>query len=357
MSTGTTRDCTGAGVSRRTFLRLSGLLGIGAVSATVMPRPAGAVRFNRRQMKVSRDRVAMGTFVSMTLVHPSQDQAEEAMGQAFGEIDRLTGILNRFDSATALAALNHEGVLRDVPPELETVFQRSLLYHRLSRGTFDITVKPLVDLYKESFARGPERRPEGRKLEEALSLVGAEKLEFHGGTIRFRQPGMGITLDGIAKGYVVDCAAALLSRAGISNFLVNAGGDIRVKGSREDGKAWRVAVQDPQKRGRYPDVLELVEGAIATSGNYEIYYDREKMFHHIVDPRNGFSPMLSESVSVLAQTAMDADALSTSVFVMNPEFGLRFVESLPRCECLVVARNGRTLTSAGWNKRPQASGA
>ena len=90
------------------------------------------------------------------------------------------------------------------------------------------------------------------------------------------------------------------------------------------------------------------DGAVATSGNYEIFYDREKMFHHIVDPHSGLSASLKNSVSIRAETTMEADALSTSVFVMKPGDGIEFVNARPRCEGLVVAKDGTLLKSRGW---------
>ena len=336
-------------MDRRSFLKLSGFLGVGLVSAgALIPATAEAVRFNRRLHKISKTRLAMGTFVSMTLLHDSTDQAQAAMGEAFLEIDRLSHAISRFDQATAVAHLNRQGTLRDVPPELAEVMARSLTYYRISNGAFDISVKPVVDLFKTHFSDGKGTRPSGKALKEALDLVNGSDIEFSGRTIHFKRPGMGITLDGIAKGYIVDRASAVLSQNGIAHHLINAGGDIRAVGSRRDGKPWTIAIQDPNKKKAYPDIIHLTDGAIATSGNYEIYFDREKMFHHIVDPRTGLSPDQSVSVSVLADTAMDADALSTTVFVMTPVMGTRFIDSRPRCESLVVTKGNRKITSRGW---------
>ncbi|MFC1823895.1 FAD:protein FMN transferase, partial [Thermodesulfobacteriota bacterium] len=185
--------------------------------------------------------------------------------------------------------------------------------------------------------------------EQVMALIGADKIDVKDGSIRFNKPGMGITLDGIAKGFIVDRASVLLSKHKIENFLINAGGDIRTRGTRTDRKPWKVAIQDPALKGKnYPDVVRMTDGAIATSGNYEIYFDREKMFHHIVNPRSGLSPTLSTSVSVLAKTAMEADALSTSVFVMEPEHGTAFINSLNNCEALVITSDGNHLKSRGW---------
>ncbi|MFH1082335.1 MAG: FAD:protein FMN transferase [Pseudomonadota bacterium] len=335
-------------MTRRSFLKFSGILGVGLASATTIPTWAEAVRFNNKLYKVSKTRLAMGTFVSMTLLHESRDQAEEAMGEAFFEIERLSRSISRFDQTTAVAQLNREGVLKDLPPEVAEVLARALAYYRISNGAFDISVKPVVDLFKEKFSQGKQTPPTGAELREALKLVNASNIEFRGRVVRFKQPGMGITLDGIAKGYIVDRASEVLSRYRINNHLINAGGDIRAMGHRRDEKPWTIAVQDPQKKKDYPDIIHMTDGAIATSGNYEIYFDREKMFHHIVNPNTGLSPDESISVSVMADTAMDADALSTTVFVMNPERGTRLINSLPRCESLVVAKGGTKIKSTGW---------
>lgn len=337
-------------MNRRAFLKLSGLLGIGVASIGLTPAAAEAVKFNGEMFKVSSTRVAMGTLVSMTLIHPSKGESEEGMGRAFDEIGRLAGLLNRFESTTAVAQLNREGYLRDVPPEVAHVVERSLYYHGLSRGKFDITVKPLIDLFKEKFGGESSEPPTEQELKEALALVGSKKIALGNRSLRFQTPGMGITLDGIAKGYIVDKASEILARYKIKNHLINAGGDIRTMGERLDRKPWTVAVQDPLKGKNYPDIIRMNNGAIATSGNYEIYFDQEKVFHHIVDPSTGLSPPLVTSVSVTASTTMEADALSTSAFVMKPSEGKRFIDSLPNTECLIVAKGGMQLKSKGWRR-------
>jgi len=335
-------------MNRRAFLKLSGLLGLGLTSASILPATAEAIKFNREMYKVSKTRLAMGTFVSMTLFHPSRDKAEEAMGTAFEEIERLAGLMNRFDGATAVAQLNSEGFLKDVPPEVVEVVARALDYHRLSHGNFDISVKPVVDLFKKNFADRKTALPSNTDLDNALRLVGSDNIEVKGRTIRFKKPGIGITLDGIAKGYIVDMASKILADHQVRDHLINAGGDIRTMGTRRDKKPWTVAIQNPRKKKQYPDIIHMTDGAVATSGNYEVYFDQEKMFHHIVNPRTGLSPEMNTSVSVLSDTAMDADALSTSVFVMKPAVGTRFIDSVPDCECLVMEKGGKKFKTPGW---------
>ncbi len=337
-------------LNRRSFLKLSGLLGLSLSGAGIYPGFAEAVKFNKKLYKVSQSRPAMGTFVSFTLVHPSRDQAEKAIGKAFEEINRLTRLMNRFDSGSALGQLNKEGFLKAVPPEISLVLAESFKYFRQTKGTFDISVKPVIDLFQKSREDKKFTSPSEGVLEQTLKLVDSDNISFNGRDIQFNKPGMGITLDGIAKGFIVDQAAKAVSNMGIENFLINAGGDIRLQGTRKDKQAWTVAIEDPSKKKMYPAVIRLTKGAVATSGNYEIFFDNEKMFNHIIDPRTGLSPEAMSSVTVVSPTAMEADALSTSVFVMRAEAGIRFLDARPGCEGLIISGDNRLVSSTGWNR-------
>lgn len=332
---------------RRSFLKLSGLLGLGAASAALLPaEKAEAFLFGNKEYKVTKTRLAMGTFVAMTAIHPSRDEAEEAIGRAFEEIDRLNNMLTHYEDKSAIGSFNAGGKLEQPPQEVLDLVARSLYYHRETGGAFDITVKPLIDLYKTSFDQ--KSAPTESAINRTLKLVGSENLHFQKGALLFGKSEMSITLDGIAKGYIVDKASEVLAANGVINHLINAGGDIRTSGVAAKGKAWTVAVQDPAKSKEYPDTISMKDGAIATSGNYEIYYDNEKLFHHIINTRTGHSPQLSSSVTVVAPTVMDADALATSVFVMEPASGVQFINSQPDCECFVIGKNGEIIRSGGW---------
>ena len=336
------------GMDRRSFLKRSGLLGLGIASATALPVAAEAVSFDKKMMKVSKTRLAMGSFVSMTLLHPSRDQAEEAMDAAFSEIDRLSGLLSRYDHASAVYDLNTHGHLHGIPPEVAQVLASSLHYHQLTAGYFDITVKPVVDLFQQKLGGEKKVLPTEAEIKDLLKLVDARNIVFKDKSVSFKTEGMGITLDGIAVGFIVDRVSEFLLSRGIKNHLINASGDIRTRGSKEDGKSWTVAIQDPWKRKTYPDVVHMGDGAISTSGNYEIYYDEEKMFHHIVNPKTGVSPDQVTSGTILANTTMEADALATSLCVMTPSQGTAFVNGLAACESLVIGKDGALWKSKGW---------
>jgi thiamine biosynthesis lipoprotein len=159
---------------------------------------------------------------------------------------------------------------------------------------------------------------------------------------------MAITLDSIAKGYIVDRAMDVLKQHGIEHALINAGGDIALHGGKGVNKPWRIAIQDPQQKERHLDVVEIVSGAVATSGNYEVYFDREKVYHHIVSPATGIPAGEITSVSIKAANVMAADAMATAVFVKGPKSGRQFIERTPGIEGLVIKNNKEKIFSDKW---------
>jgi len=328
---------------------LAALLDLGFEAA-----PPGPVRLELRRVaagvwKLVDVRAAMGTRVSVAALHPSLDALEEAVGRSFAEMDRAIGLLSRYDSRSAVSALNAQGRLDGAPAELTEVLGRAALVHRLTGGGFDVTVQPLVDLLRRSPRVAACGQPDEAEWAEALSLVGAEGVRVVGDRVSLAREGMGVTLDGIAKGFIVDLMAATLEAHGVGRFLIDAGGDIRASGRREDGEAWSVAVRDPLGGGALPDPLHLTAGAVATSGGYEARFDPEGAWHHIVNSRSGLSPQDVLSATVLGPNTLAADALATAACLEGPEGAVRLIDSVPGFECLVLARGGRILRSSGWS--------
>jgi thiamine biosynthesis lipoprotein len=342
----------GKNVDRRSFFKACGALGVGAVAGGILQSKFDIVGVGRGLKKVSQSRLAMGTYVTLTAVHESSARAEEAIGRAFDEMDRLIAIFSRFDSASPVSVLNRDGRVDGPPPEMTDVLRWSRHYYDLSGGTFDVTVKPLIDLFSSTVGVDGRTFPRDDQIADALGRVGASEVEVSGKSVRFARSGMGITLDGIAKGYIVDMMSAALFSAGIRNHLINAGGDIRTSGTTVDEESWTIAVEDPEKKRQYPDVIRMTDGAVATSGNYEIFFDKEKIFHHVVDPRTGVSPQYSASVTVRTASVMVADALSTAAFVVAPEDAVRMIESTRPIYhgtgCLVIGSTGELYRSEGW---------
>ena len=303
------------------------------------------VRVDRRVTRVVHSRPAMGTLVSVSVLVRSPGRADRGIGLAFEDMDRLIGIFSHYDDSSAASQLNHLGRLDGPPPELVQVAANAKRFYKLTQVGFDISVAPVVDLFRD---RRDGALPDDSDVRAALELVGAGDIDVSRRRIRFGRQGMRVTLDGIAKGFIVDEIARVLEKSGIRNYLVEAGGDIRVRGSRGNGQPWRVAVQDPEKGSDFPDMIEVSKGAVATSGSYEKYYDQDREHHHIFSTDSGRSPQHSSSVTLVAPTAMAADALATSVFLMAPRQGVELIDRLRGCECLVMGHDGDQIKTRGW---------
>ena len=296
--------------------------------------------------RATSTRLAMGTTVAIIILHEPDIDDEKIMNDAFDEIKRLSNIMSHYREDSEVSRLNREGILENADPQLLEVVERALEYNKLTKGTFDITILPVIELFRDRFKEN--KIPRDKEIKEVLELVGSDKLEVSGRSIKLKKKGMKITLDGLAKGYIVDMASKVLLENGIKNYLINAGGDIKTAGLREDGKPWKVAIQDPAKKNDHLDVIELTDSSVATSGNYENYFDAEKIFHHIANPKTGFSPVLNSSASIIAPTAIEADALATSLMVMTPDYGIPFINSLAGREVLIITREGKLIKSSGW---------
>jgi FAD:protein FMN transferase len=334
----------GASVARR----LEALVDLGFERTFVPEVWTDVVRADARTVRVTSTRPAMGTLVTVAAISSSEDRATEAVFRAFEEMDRLVGLLSRHDRGSPLAHLNRTGRLDGPDPEVALVVERALEYHRLTGGAFDVTVAPLVFLYESCADAEAPSLPGDADVREALALVGAAFVDASSRRIRFEREGMALTLDGIAKGYIVDRVALALERHGVTRYLVDAGGDIRSRGMKEGDAPWTVAVQDPARSGRFPDTIHLAGGAVATSGGYERAYDDAGLHHHIFDARSGRSPARIVSASVLAPTAMEADALATSLLLLDPREALALVDGLRGCACLIIDREGNAVRSRGW---------
>lgn len=328
--------------NRRTFLKTLGVCAAGAVVApTLHVLPAYAAP---GMVKTSEQRMLMGTFVGVTVLASSRAHGEEAIGRAFTEVERHIALFSRFDQSTPLSVLNQDGRLNNAPPELIDVFTFSNTLHHSSGKRFDVTIAPVINLLERTGGK-----PAETDLREALALVNGSRLRVKGSQLRLDGTGMAVTLDGVAKGYIADRTAEALRKAGVTNFLIDAGGDIRTHGAA-DGQLhpWRVAIEDPDKLGNHPAVLSLTSGAVATSGGYEVFFNPSKTAHHLVNPYTGISPQYIRSVSVTAPTVMQADGLATALSLMSPREALHLVNSMPDHSCLILTSTGAALPSHRW---------
>jgi thiamine biosynthesis lipoprotein len=332
-------------VSRRQALRITAATGMTLAFGGAVGR---AFLENAGLRRRSEKRIQMGTEVTVTVFHPDPSAAREMVEVTFAEIERLESILSRHRSGTPVARLARDGVVRDSPVELTEVLARATEYSVLTDGAFDVTIAPLLDLYRARAAAGAAP-PSGREVADALALVDYRALRLDGRTIALDRPGMAVTLDGIAKGYVVDRAVARLVAAGADRVLVGASGDLATS-PEVDGDGWEVAIQDPRNAAGSLGILRLHGQGVATSGDYMQAFTPDRSLHHILDPRTGRSPDHTSAVTTIARTAMDADALSTAAFVLGPDEGVALLEKLDGVEGLVVTKDGRQLQTRGFRR-------
>jgi thiamine biosynthesis lipoprotein len=330
-------------MNRRGFIRLLASVGVAAASADLLGR--SIIPQNFPTPVVTMTRPMMGTYVSISVLDGDQFHATLGIDAAFEEMEQLEKTLSRFRADSSVSILNRQGYLVQAPLGVLKVLERAHFFSDLSDGAFDVTVQPIVDLISGSFAANGNPPPED-EISNVLQNVDYNGLEVFGSTVQMRQ-GMGVTLDGIAKGYIIDRTVDALREEGYEYALVEAGGDIRTIGSKGQGRGWRIGIRDPFGRQDLIRVMEVTDRAVATSGDYEIFFDPDKKYYHIVDPKNGCCPQGIHSATIVASNAMDADALGTTVMVLGPQEGLELVERIEGAECFLVLHDGSTVESSG----------
>ena len=339
-------DTPGRSLPRRQALRITATVGVSAVLGGGLLRAA----LERAGLhRVRQTRTQMGTLVTISAVHPDAEAARMMVASTFDEIERLESLLSRHRVGTPVWSLNETGVVRAPPRELLEVVRKGIDYWALTAGAFDMTIAPLLNLYYSSFAETGVAPPR-EEIQRALALVGSEHVRVSDGEIAFEKAGMAVTLDGIAKGYIVDRAVEVLRKRGAERVLVNAGGDMASAGEGLGGDAWRIALQDPRVPDGSLGVVRLQGESVATSGDYMQFLTPDMTLHHILDPRTGSSPEHTSGVSVVAPSAMAADALSTATLVLGPGEGMELLDRLDGIEGMIITKDQTVLRSRGLGR-------
>ena len=301
------------------------------------------------QQIYSQTRSLMDTTVTITVVSSNETSAMEIIDHAFEKINYVDELMNNYDNSSEISTLNNKGKVSNADPELVDVISRSTYYSQKSSGAFDISIQPILDLWASKYAPGGTNQPPtSEEINETLKLVNYSAIMIEGNNISMNV-GMKITLGGVAKGYAVDSAIESLVNDGIVSGFVNAGGDGRYIGTKPDGTEWRVGLQNPDKNEDAVTIMDIQDVAVATSGNYERYFSDEAKVSHIADPRTGYPSSNLISSTVIAQNAMDADALATSVFILGEDDGILMIEELEYVECLIITNDKRIIRSSGFS--------
>jgi FAD:protein FMN transferase len=293
---------------------------------------------------ISREEPALGTFVKITIEETAG--SEIILDEAFKKIRELETILNVHNPTSEISSLNRLKKMR-VSDSLLHLIQKSLQISEITGGAFDITVLPLVNLYKQS--EETNTSPSEKQIEDTLKNIGWYKIQIKETTAIIPDS---LDMGGIAKGYIVDKTVEFLKGKGVKNGLVNAGGDIYCLGKSPGGGKWRIGIQDPFKKNGILKTVFLTDIAVATSGDYERYVSiKGEKYGHIVDPKTGRTVQNSPAgVTVIARDTSTADGLSTAFFVLGVTKSLEISNRLNGIEVMIVDNNGKMYQSKNLSR-------
>ena len=292
-------------------------------------------------------RPMMGTEVSVLFWHDDPVAGVLLVEQVFDEAHRIDQLMSTYIEDSRISDINRRAADEPVPAggELFDLIRRSLDISVLTLGAFDVTYESVGQHY--NFRN--RQRPDAETVAEERKLISWKFVELDqaAGTVSFSEQGVRINLGGIAKGYVVERGANILRVNGVEHGIVTAGGDSRLIGDRR-GQPWMVGIQDPRKDGQVAISVPLEDEAISTSGDYERYFEEDGVrYHHILQPSTGTPASGVHSATVFGPDAVFTDALSTSVFVMGVDKGLRLIGTLPDYDSIVIDADGQIYYSDG----------
>lgn len=263
--------------------------------------------------------VALGAPATITLAHGDPLEADRLFARCETEIARLEKIFSLHRPDSEISRLNRDGRLAGASHELVELIAESKRYGERTGGAFDITVQPLWRLFAAHFRNDPAAGagPAPADIEAALAKVDYRAITLDAGRVAFAKPGMAITMNGIAQGYITDRVADMLRAEGYDRLLINLG-EYRALGDHPDGRPWQIGLADPDAPGRVRDTVSIIDRAVATSGGYGTPFSLDGHYHHLFDPATGDSARHHASVSVVAKRATTADAMSTALCIMAP---------------------------------------
>jgi thiamine biosynthesis lipoprotein len=293
------------------------------------------------------DRAIMGTAIHVELWHTNKIIAEKSIQRVFAEMHRIDALMSPFKKSSELSLINNQAAKQPVKinSELFNLIQHAIKFSALSNGAFDITFASIGRLYDYRKKIAPSTKEISANLNN-LNYKNI-KLNQKSQTVFFTQEGTLIDLGGIAKGHAVDNAIKILQQLGITQAMISAGGDTRIIGDKR-GRPWFVGIRDPRNKNKSAVVLPLSQTAISTSGDYERYFIKDNIrHHHIIKPSTGDSARELRSVSILGSDSTTTDALSTAVFILGLEAGMKLVASLTDVEAIIIDNNGQMHYSTG----------
>ena len=293
----------------------------------------------------------MGTLIEVTLWTNSDEQAARSSKLVFDEFKRVDRLMTTWLPENSVGQINQHAFQKPVVVDKETfdVIRLSIQWSKKLLGAFDITIGAFKGLWKFDHDNDGTL-PSQKAINEKLPLIGFKKIKLRPSarSVQFKKEGMRLSLGGIAKGYALDNAVKLLRKQNTKNFIIQAGGDMYVSGQKGQ-KHWTVGIRNP--RGSQDAVIayaSIKNKTFSTSGDYERFTIKNNVrYHHILDPQTGHPAPKCRSVTVVTDSALDADVLSTALFVMGASEGMTFVEKTKDVEAVFIDNQGKSHVSTG----------
>lgn len=304
---------------------------------------------NKASEPLSKSELLMGTVVSVTLY---DNKDEKILDEVFNKVKELESTLSINENGTLVDKINESAGIEPVKvdPDTYTLIKKGVEYSKLSNGLFDITVGPIVKLWNIGL---PEAKvPTQEEINSKLPLVGYNDLELNDTekTIFLKRKGMMIDLGGIAKGYTADVISNILSNNNVKSAIIDLGGNIYAHGEKVNGESWKIGIQNPfSDRGGTVGTITVKNKSVVTSGIYERYIEQDGVkYHHILSPSTGY-PYDNEiaGITIVSNESADGDALSTSVFAMGVDEGIKFVNTLSDIDAIFVTKDNKIYITDG----------
>lgn len=318
-------------------------LAAGAACASTTPADRAA------PVQESDGRYVMGTVLEITVVARDRERARAAIDASFALAERLDRQLSVYVDSSDISRLNRGVGPQTIGAETGALLRRSLEYTTLTRGAFDVTVGPLVELWTRAAQRGV--LPDPSALAEARALVGPQQLVLESPTrASLRSTGASINLGGIAKGWALDRMLPLLHEYGVESALLNFGqSSTWALGTPPGEKSWRLLARSPD--GGFLGVLNLRDRALSVSGSLGQFVEIEgRRYGHVLDPRSGEPLTRRREALVVTRDAALAEALSKALLVLGERDGIALIEAQPDCEALLLDAEGGAWSTRGWER-------
>lgn len=308
--------------------------------------------------KISKSKILMDTSVDITVYGIGKDKEKynAAIDKAFGEIERIENLMSSYIDGSDISNINNaKGAKSPISSETLDILKTSKFISDITNDAFDITLGRLIDLW--GFTSEEPRVPSDDEIKEVLNHVGSENVKLMKTQLKkgdtslpyyayLRNTETKIDLGGIAKGYAIKMAAKVLKDEGVKNGIIDAGGDMVIIGDKK-GKPYRIGIKSPDGDGLI-GIINARDISIVTSGDYERFFIKDGVkYHHILDPKTGYPARECRSVTVIANDATIADALSTALFVMGPTEAIELCNILEGVEAIIIDEKNELHISKG----------